>query len=188
MQGASDYVWTPSDVFGGLQLAVAVLGFGVAIWQLVRTANATAKSARALGQRLIANDLLVLLPDLEHLEDALDAAVKTTKPDKVGTALAEYARKAQRIHGHLKATPAFSGADLVDLIEASVKEARTAKEALYEGGTIDVVAVARTARQSIGKVILEAASFSASLQKGSESGTQRKQSWFRPRKALRQDG
>jgi hypothetical protein len=187
VEATGNYVWTPSDIFGGLQLVVAVFGFGVAIWQLVRTANATTQSARALGQRLIANDLLVLLPELEHLEDALDAAVKTTKPDKVGVALADYARRAQRIHGHLRATSAFSGAELVDLIEASVKEARTAKEALYEGGAINVVDVARAARQSIGKVILEAASFSASLQKGSENGTQHKQPWYRPRKALGED-
>lgn len=187
MHGTSVYVWTPSDVFGGLQLAVAILGFGLAIWQLVRTANATTQSARALGQRLIANDLLVLLPDLERLEDALDAAVKTTKPDKVGIALADYSRKAQRIHGHLKASPSLSGAALVDLIEESVSEARTAKEALYDGGVVDVVSVARAARQSIGKVILEAASFSASLQKGSENGTQQKRTWFRSRQAPGQD-
>ncbi|GMA26788.1 hypothetical protein [Arenivirga flava] len=176
-------MWNPADYFGAGQLFVAILGFGIAIWQLVRTADATVESTRLLGARLLANDLLVLLPELEALEDAVHSAVKSEDADKVGIALAKYARRAQRVHGHLTSSPVYEGVVLVGLINESVEACRDAKQKLYDKPKVNIIPTVRAARQSIDKVVLEAASFSATLQKGTESGNNRRKRWFGSRRS-----
>jgi hypothetical protein len=60
-------------------LFITVVGFALTIWQLVRTANASEESVKAIKrteQRMALNHLLVLLPQLQNIENDLDHAIE----------------------------------------------------------------------------------------------------------------
>jgi hypothetical protein len=71
--------WTRSNWLDLLELALTVIGFGLAIWQLLRTARATEATrdaVRRTEKRMAKNHLLVLLPQFRILEHDLDAAAE----------------------------------------------------------------------------------------------------------------
>ena len=68
-----------SDWLGVAGLGVSVIGFGVAIWQLIRTANAAVATREAVERtekRMAINHLLILLPQFRIVEGELDRAAE----------------------------------------------------------------------------------------------------------------
>ncbi len=165
MIAASAYAWTPSDHFGMWQLVVAILGFGLAGWQLVRTANATERSTDLLERRLLSNDLLVMLPELHRLEDDITIAIKSGDRELVASALLAYYRRASMIMGYLKSDDLLKSEKLVRLMRAATSAASSAKGDLLDG-TDEITDVVRIAREKIARVGPEAAELTARLQKG----------------------
>lgn len=160
--------WTPSDHFGLWQLIVAGLGFGIAIWQLIRTANATSRSRDLLERRLLSNDLLILLPELHRLEDDLDAASKTENKDVIGNALVAYARRASGVVGHLKTDPTLKDEKVVKLLTASTRASTSAKGELLGVGERTIQDTIRSARDKIATANAEVSELIARLQKGAD--------------------
>lgn len=128
---AAAYVWTPSDYFGMWQLIVAALGLGFAGWQLLRTANATEASSRALQRRLLHNDLIAMLPEIHSLEDGVEKAVRLNDRDLTSEALVAYSRRVSSIVGALKADGDLKDERLTKLLGQAAKSADEVKASLY---------------------------------------------------------
>jgi hypothetical protein len=91
-----------SDWLGVAGLAVSVVGFGIAIWQLIRTANAsvaTRKAVERTEKRMALNHLLVLLPQFRLLENDLDFAAQEDDRPLARRSLISYAHFAAILQG-----------------------------------------------------------------------------------------
>ncbi len=85
-------------------LVIGVIGFGVTIWQLFRTANAAEATTRAVERterRMALNHLLVLLPQFRMLETELDLAVEESDRRMATRILASYAQITSQVAGLL---------------------------------------------------------------------------------------
>ncbi|MFD4958439.1 hypothetical protein [Microbacterium sp. NPDC058389] len=166
--------WTRGDVFGLLQVVVAILGFGLAIWQLVRTANATVASNRALQRRLLYNDLLVMLPDVHSLEDAVDKAARSKSRDEVSVALVTYSRRVASMVGALKSDPALKDHKVTKALAAAAKAAGDLKSTLYDEAEPDVQAMVRPVQTKIQTASRETGEAIATLQRSADAEKQKK--------------
>lgn len=120
------------DWLGMAGLTVSVIGFGVAIWQLVRTANAsvaTRKAVERTEKRMALNHLLVLLPQFRILENDLDRAAEDNDRQLARRALVSYAHFASEVAAILQGQDRVEQSLLVDL-KSSAREASTAKATL----------------------------------------------------------
>ncbi|WP_056218951.1 hypothetical protein [Microbacterium sp. Root61] len=161
--------WTPSDHFGMWQLIVAILGFGLAFWQLVRTANATVASNKALQRRLLHNDLLVMLPEVHALEDAVDRAARVGERDDVSMALVSYSRRVTSMVGALKSDAALKDHKVTKALAAAAKAAGELKATLYDVEKPDVRALVRPVQVKIQTASRETGEVLAALQRSGES-------------------
>src|SRR5580692_8265065 len=88
------------DWIGLAGLVVSVVGFGVAIWQLIRTANASVATLNAVERtekRMALNHLLVLLPQFRLLENDLDYAAQEDDRSLARRSLVSYAHFAAEV-------------------------------------------------------------------------------------------
>ncbi|WP_157376965.1 hypothetical protein [Agromyces sp. Root1464] len=157
-----------SNVLSAAQLVFTIAGFSIAIWQLVRSANANVASKALLEKvrlRLLGNDLLLGLPELHTLEDDLDEAVKSGEPNEIQRKLVGYSRAAARISGILKADESSASEPIVPLLNQAMSSATKAKAEIAEGTSRTMVEVTRVAIGKISKVSLEASSLIARLEK-----------------------
>jgi hypothetical protein len=140
------------------QLIAAVLGFGLAFWQLSRTANAVERTER----RLQANELLYALPQLYRLEQDLDEAVRAPNPSVETTIrmLNEWRRQSATVIAFIGS--AGGNDDLQAELQNSVALAGAAKNALVNGKT-NPLAVTNQVRASIEKVCRDIPQVAAEL-------------------------
>jgi hypothetical protein len=127
-----------NDAIGIAGIAVTVIGFGLTIWQLVRTANATVATKRAIKEanaRMIVNHLLVLSPQIASLEIELDSAISVG--DKVAAikALVTYSHAATQIAALLESQPDNVDGSLILELRSSARAASVSKAALVSGVT-----------------------------------------------------
>ena len=130
--------WPRADVLSLIQTIFTVVGFGVAIWQLARTASA-AESTRdriaSFQARVLGNDLLVLLPELHKIEDDIDTALKKPDLDEVERCLTRYARKSAEAVALLLSDEAPEETVLVKTLKAASKAASKSRSDVTKGGT-----------------------------------------------------
>lgn len=153
------------------QLVFTILGFGLAIWQLARAATAVEASQdllKTLRVRLLGNDLLVMLPELHVLEDALDAALKGGDRLVIEKALVTYARTAGQIAGFLESEESTAEEAIIPLLKKCVSLATKAKADLAEGVPTDLRDTTRAAVARIAKVSAEVSPLVARLQRKAE--------------------
>jgi hypothetical protein len=117
------------DWLGIAGLAVSVVGFAIAIWQLVRTANATVATRQAVERtekRMAINHLLILLPQFRIVEGELDRAAEEDDRQLACRALVSYAHYASEAAAILSGQ---SNADqsLITELRSSSREASLAK-------------------------------------------------------------
>lgn len=89
-----------SDGLGVAGLAVSVVGFSLAIWQLKRTANAASATRKAIERtekRMALNHLLVIIPQFRILENDLDRAAEDNDRSLARNALVSYAHFASEV-------------------------------------------------------------------------------------------
>ena len=147
-----------------------VTGFGIAIWQTIKTrkaAEAAQSAVDATQRKLSRTSLLVLIPQLQRAEGELERAINQGSKDLVINWLAEWRWQASQLRGHLKiASP--SDRRLLKLIQDSVVSAATTKTGLV-GITIgDLSMESQKALAAIANVTNELGSLMA--QQGIESG------------------
>lgn len=88
------------DWIGLAGLIVSVVGFVIAIWQLVRTANAAKATKDAVERaenRMAINHLLVLLPQFQLIESDLDIAAQYNDRGLARRSLVAYAHFAAEV-------------------------------------------------------------------------------------------
>ena len=162
------------------QLIVAVLGLGFAGWQLLRTANATVASQKALEQRLLHNDLLVLLPEMHLLEDAVERAVRAGDRDASSEALMTYSRRASAVVGELKLHSTLADSKATKSLAAAGKMAGDVKQSLYDEPHPAVAPEVAPAQERMRAASREISEVIAQLKRTSnESGTKGKRTSVR---------
>jgi hypothetical protein len=122
------------DWLGVAGLSVSVIGFGVAIWQLTRTANAsiaTRKAVERTEKRMAINHLLVLLPQFRIVEGDLDRAAEEDDRQLASRALVSYAHFASEAAAILAGQVNVDQA-LVTELQISSREASRAKGTLID--------------------------------------------------------
>lgn len=113
---------TLADWLAVAGLAVAIAGFGVTIWQLVRTARASEATANAIQRterQMAASYLLVLLPQFRIIEGDLDAAAVEDDRKLAMRALRTYADVASEVRTLLEGQAQVDRALLRKLEETS---------------------------------------------------------------------
>jgi len=148
-------------VLSAAQLFFTCVGFGIAIWQLVRTASLLEK----VRSRLIENDLLVALPELHKLEDELDDSVKGGDPSVVERMLVKYSRSSSRISALLQIESTAAEEPLVLLLAQAGNSAQKAKAELAQGSDRELAEVVKLAMGKVAKVSAEASGLIARLEK-----------------------
>lgn len=106
------------DWIGVAGLVVSVVGFGVAFWQLIRTANAAKATKSAIERaerRMATNHLLVLLPNFQLIENDLDAAAQNDDPGLARRALVAYAHFATEVAAILQSQERVDQTLITDL-------------------------------------------------------------------------
>lgn len=117
--------WFTSSVptwFDWLSLVLTLIGFGVTIWQLVRTANASIATKNAVEgteRRMALNHLLVLLPQFRLIEADLDTSARMDDHDLAIRALVTYTHTASEVAGLLKSSSEIDPAIVASLEEMS---------------------------------------------------------------------
>ena len=82
------------------QLILTMLGFAIAIWQIIRTANATSESKKLLGKvqnRLVENELLIELTELNKLRESVQTNVGAMAKEKLLDDLDNYVHSCSTI-------------------------------------------------------------------------------------------
>ncbi|NHT17771.1 hypothetical protein [Cellulomonas sp. IC4_254] len=167
-QLGTESAWERADWLSFAQLVFTALGFGLAWIQLRRSANAAEESKRLLEQmqsRAIANDLLLMLPNLHKLEDELDAAVKSGDADAAERALVSYSRLASEVAEMLRGKMQPDDVALADLLVQSVAAARRAKTELTQGPKRPLVEIVKISRVKIGKASVSVSAAVARIQR-----------------------
>lgn len=160
--------WNLSNVLAAAQVILVLLGFGVSISQLIRTANATVASKALLEKvrsRLVGNDLLVALPELQKLEDDLFEHLKAPDPVGMERTFRIYARATGRVVSLLKMDATTEADPLVALLASAASAVQTAKGELAEGTTRDLSDVVRVAMKRIGAVSMAASGLIVKLER-----------------------
>lgn len=158
---------TSSDTIGVIGLLVSVVGFGVTVWQLIRTANATIATKTAIvaaNKRMLLNHLLVLLPQLKSLEADLDSAIATDSNSGAIRALIEFSHAANQVASLLESQEENSEADLAGELRKSAKNASAHKSILVLGITKPLTTVLRTVASEISEVSAKCAGLSTKYQ------------------------
>ena len=122
-----------SDWLGVAGLGVSVIGFGVAIWQLIRTANAAVATREAVERtekRMAINHLLILLPQFRIVEGEFDRAAESEQTVRMSGAcvIAHYASEAAAI----LSSQTSADQTLVTQLKSSSREASRAKGVLID--------------------------------------------------------
>lgn len=154
--------WTRADALSLAQVVFTVLGFWVAISQLRRTATAAELTNKRLSRynaRLSGNDLLVGLPELQKIEDELDAALKKPDEDEVERCLVRYTRRSAQIIAILEGEDDAEDASLLESLRVASKASAKAKADISKGGA----AVAPAARSALGKIVTASGDVSGAI-------------------------
>lgn len=167
--------WTPSDQFGMWQLVVGVIGLAFAGWQLWlarRAVQATQRTvqttANAVTRQLLANDLLLLLPEIHGAVDAVDDAVSSGKRNRTSRSLMAYRRQSIRITAQLRSDPELSSDALVRALSAAARAASDAKGQIEGGSSDSLMEIVKPFSQKAAKAEQAAADLTAKLQRGTE--------------------
>jgi len=115
-------------------LIVSVVGFGIAIWQLTRTANASIATKRAIERtekRMALNHLLVLLPQFRLLENDLDHAAQEDDRPLARRTLVAYAQFASEVAAILQGQDNVDQS-LITELRSTARDASRAKGALID--------------------------------------------------------
>lgn len=115
-------------------LVVSVVGFAIAIWQLIRTANASVATKAAVERtekRMALNHLLVLIPQFRLLENDLDFAAQDNDRALARRSLVSYAQFAAEVATILQGQDGVEQ-DLVEKLRSSATEASRTKGTLID--------------------------------------------------------
>jgi hypothetical protein len=156
-----------SDWLGILGLFTTVVGFGLTIWQLIRTANAsvaTKAAIEATARRMSLNHLLVLIPQLRVIEGDLDAAMAEDDRKLAIRTLVNYSHTANQVASLLEGEDGEVDGELIDRLRGSAAEAGKAKSVLVTSTRGTVKTVAKAASEGIGEVAGHAAGLVAQFQ------------------------
>lgn len=144
-----------SDWIGLIGIAVSLVGFGLTIWQLVRTANASIATKNAIAsanRRMLLNHLLVLLPQLSTFEADLDAAILADDKPGATRALVQFSHAANQVAALLESHDGAEDADLANALRLSAKNASTNKAVIVSGVSRPLSTVLKTVAAEIGEM------------------------------------
>lgn len=154
----------------GLSLAgllVSVVGFGLTIWQLVRTANAAEATRAAIigaNKRMLLNHLLVLLPQMRSLESDLDLAIAANDLPSAVRALNGFSHAANQIASLLD-TEADAAEDGLRMeLRAAAASASLNKSVLVRGTVRPLRTVLKTCSAQISDVSAQCAGLTTKYQ------------------------
>lgn len=118
-------------------LVVTLVGFGIAIWQLIRTANAAEATKRAIERtekRMALNHLLVLLPQFRLIENDLDSAAQDDDRPLARRSLVAYAHFAAEVATILQGQDKVDQTLVIDLQTSATQASRTKASLIDSAG------------------------------------------------------
>ncbi len=150
------------------QLAIAsfvvtTIGFVIAIWQIrrgVRASEASARAIKATANRLAANQLLLLVPQLELLDYELDIAVRASDREGAERALVRWRYLSSKVRGVLLGLGSDSA--MIERLQRSASLATLAKGVLRDNSKPLQTSTKRVSF-AISEVCNEITAFSAQL-------------------------
>lgn len=111
---------------------VTVFGFAIAIWQIrksVKASEATTIAVRVTANRLAANQLLLLVPQLELIDYELDLSIRANDREGVERSLVRWRYLSSKIRGVLIALNIDP--EIIERLQKSASLATVTKATLY---------------------------------------------------------
>lgn len=131
---------------------LSVLGLAITLWQVRRTAavvEATRQAVTTTIQKLSINQLLLLAPQLQQIENDLDLAVHADDPIRALASINAWRRGATEVLAFLRRTPGTNSSEAEASIRDSLSLALAAKNGLLEHAK-PVENATRRVRKAIG--------------------------------------
>lgn len=147
-------------------LAVTALGFFVALWQIARSTRAVEAAKDAVERtekRLAGNHLLLMLPEIEQAERALDAAAMGSDVTAVANALVTWRRVCSELLGIVRLMPEPDHKLLISLLEKSAETAGHAKSSVIDGKQSDLATATSRVRGLATKVCAQLSSLGSGM-------------------------
>lgn len=148
-------------------LLVSIVGFGFAIWQLTRTANAsvaTRKAVERTEKRMALNHLLVLLPQFHLLENDLDHAAEADDRNLARRSLIAYAHYSAEVAKIIEGQDGINQSVVRDLRKSSSEASRTKASLIDTPLDKDTKHLTREIRERIGALSVHIGTLAAAFQ------------------------
>lgn len=136
---------------------VAIIGFGIAFYQIYKTKRAAeaARDASRTAERILGkNQLIALIHQLQRIEDEITRAVQSGAPESVISWLGFWRWQANQVRGLVNQS-ADNHQKASRLIQASVAKAAEACSLLTEDPDAELTEVTKSSRAAIYKVTNE---------------------------------
>jgi hypothetical protein len=149
--------WWIDHISTILSVPLAVLGFGLAIWQIVKTRRAAdaAKAAALLALNQVRQlNLAGLLPQLTRIDDEIDRAVQDDSAEILRFWLSQWKWQAGVARGLLDSGNRDEE-KIMRLIQSSIVAASDVRRELFGVPSGQLVAATTDLRRSVGRVTSE---------------------------------
>lgn len=143
---------------------LAVVGLALAWSQLRRTADAAEATQLAVektARGMALYQLLILIPEMQQFEAALDAAVNEPDDKRAIDLLGAWRKTGTEVHGLLDSRP-NKDQELLELLQESFVDAYSAKSDLMTGSN-EALHATEKVRETIGKVTVRLGYLSGQL-------------------------
>ena len=144
-------------------LPLALVGFGITIWQLLKTRTA-AESAHAAAIKAMAQvsrmTLIGLLPQLRQIDDEMDRAIKEKATEPLRFWISQWKFQASQVRGHL-AEHDREEAKLMRAIQASLSAASDLRQALHGMPADQLPATSQDLMKNVNKITAELGTLAA---------------------------
>lgn len=138
-------------------IPLALIGFGLTLWQLAKTkraAEAAQESARSAQVAISRNHLLILIPQLQRIEEELERSVRANSIELTLSWLANWRWQAGQLRGFLLAS-SYDDEKTMRALQSSIAKAAVARKAIIDSKHGDLLKATRPARDAIAVVTNE---------------------------------
>jgi hypothetical protein len=146
--------WWIDHVATIASVPLALIGFGVAIWQIVKTrraADAATAAATSVLEQVQRLSLVRLLPQLTRIDDEIDRAVQVQSVEVLRVWISQWRWQAGEVRGYLDPT-VRENEKVMKLIQSSIVAASDARRNLHTVTPDELAAATADLRKLVGRV------------------------------------
>lgn len=153
MDAATPYWWI-EHVSVVTSIPLALLGFGITVWQIIKTKSAAFAATRAATRTLAqmqGMSMISLLPQLSRIDDEIDRAVDSQSAEILRFWISQWKWQAGEMRGYLDAEDRAEE-KIMRAIQSSISAASDVRRELHNVTPDQLVGATEDLRKLIGRV------------------------------------